>query len=242
MIQNMVHGLFELLYPPHCIICKASLTADSPHPYVCPECDHTLKPNHPPFCPKCSRFLGAHPESALCGACRRHPPQFDFAWSGCLYTDHLKKMIHDFKYHQRTYLKKYLAHCMIDFIKKYNLDIQQFDFLLPIPLAATKLRERGYNQSCLLAQELKQTYKIPLAPQTLIRIKDTKAQVQLSQKERWTNMHGAFRIKNSRTIINRNILLIDDLLTTGATASHAAQTLKEAGADRVGVLTVAIAE
>jgi ComF family protein len=128
---------------------------------------------------------------------------------------------------------------MATFIRTYQLDIAQFDALIPIPLSATRLRERGYNQSGLLAQGISEAFHIPVFENSLTR-RHTRHQTLLNEKERWTNIQGAFTIKFSKNINNRNILIIDDLLTTGATASEAARTLKKCGAQTVGVLTLAI--
>ncbi|MCK5180025.1 MAG: ComF family protein [Candidatus Omnitrophica bacterium] len=131
---------------------------------------------------------------------------------------------------------------MIAFLETYRLDIKQFEKIVPIPLFPSRLRERGYNQSRLLAEEIGQRYKIDLSLNNLVRARETKHQARLSEKERWTNICGAFRIKDSAKFSGKNILIIDDLLTTGATASEAAHTLKDAGAKTVGILTLAIKE
>ena len=131
---------------------------------------------------------------------------------------------------------------MINFIDKYSLDIEQFDYLTPIPLHPTRKRERGYNQSLLLAYKISKTYNISLNINFLIKTKNTKNQSLLSKKERWTNITGAFKIKNSNEVKNKSILIIDDLLTTGATSSEAAKVLKSAGAKTVGVFTLAGAQ
>jgi ComF family protein len=139
-------------------------------------------------------------------------------------------------------LRKLLAKLMTDFIDAYRFDIHQFDLIVPIPLFPTRLRERGYNQSRLLAEELSRKYRIALSLSDLARIRPTEHQTLLNEKERWTNISGAFRIKNLLAFRGKNVLIIDDLLTTGATASEAARTLKDAGAETVGVLTLAITE
>jgi len=149
-------------------------------------------------------------------------------------------MLLSFKYHQRPYLRHQLADHMISFIQSYNLDINQFDSIVPIPLFSSKLRERGYNQAQLLAQIIAQKYKINLSGDNLIRVKNTSSQSSLSQKERWTNIHGAFRIKYSYAFRGKALLLIDDLMTTGSTASEAAGVLKSCKASKVGILTLAI--
>lgn len=131
---------------------------------------------------------------------------------------------------------------MVIFLETYHLDIKQFEYIAPIPLFPSRLRERGYNQSQLLAEEVSRKYNIRLSMNNLVRIRATEHQTSLSEKERWTNIYGAFRIKNLAEFSGKNILVIDDLLTTGATASEAARTLKDAGAKTVGVLTLAITE
>jgi len=130
---------------------------------------------------------------------------------------------------------------MASFIREYHLDIGQFDWVAPIPLHPSKLRERGFNQSLLLAEQLCRNFDKKLRPDVLLKVRQTKNQAELSQKERWTNMEGAFRIKRSEKVSGKNILLIDDLLTTGATASEAARALKENGAQKVAVYTLAVA-
>jgi len=131
---------------------------------------------------------------------------------------------------------------MCQFIEKYSLDIEQFDQITAIPLYATRLREREFNQSEILAKMIGEKFNIPYYKNILKRQHHTISQTTLSQKERWTNLSEAFRIKNSSIVSNKNILIVDDLLTTGATASEAARILKENGAATVGILTLAIVE
>lgn len=239
VLREMVRGLYHLVYPPHCLICKSHLHDCPPTQILCLPCRHSIATNLPPFCPKCSRSLGERPAQPRCNGCRRHPPLFDFAWSACLYEAPLKTLIHQFKYSQKTRLRFLFTELMIAFIRAYQLDIAQFDALVPIPLSSTRLRERGYNQSALLAKGISRAFHIPVLEGCLAR-RHTRHQTLLNEKERWTNIHGAFTMKSSQKINNINILIIDDLLTTGATASEAAKMLKKSGAQTVGVLTLAI--
>lgn len=128
---------------------------------------------------------------------------------------------------------------MIDFINRYQLDIHQFDALLCVPLSTTRQRERGFNQAQLLAEIISHHFNIALITKSAKKISATANQAQLSLKNRFTNLNGAFRITSQREIFGKNILIIDDVLTTAATASELAKTLKCAGAKRVGVLTLA---
>ncbi|MBU1997000.1 MAG: hypothetical protein KKF78_07575 [Candidatus Omnitrophica bacterium] len=122
------------------------------------------------------------------------------------------------------------------------MDIEQFDLIMPIPLHPARKRERGYNQSFLLASKISKSFNINLNINLLIKVKNTKNQSLLSKKERWTNITDAFKIKNPNAVKNKSILLIDDLLTTGATSSEAAKVLKISGAKTVGVFTLAGAQ
>ncbi|MBF0479627.1 MAG: ComF family protein [Candidatus Omnitrophica bacterium] len=148
--------------------------------------------------------------------------------------------MHRFKYQGNLFLKHEFTRLMICFLETHQFDIKQFDLIMPVPLHPAKMRERGFNQSEILAQIISKKYDIPLYNKSLIRVKNTKTQTLLDQKERWTNLKGAFRIKHSKNLNFKNILIIDDLLTTGATVSEAGRMLKLAGAGTVGVLTLAI--
>jgi len=249
MLYGLVQGFIDLVYPPKCCLCKKIFIPQYKKNYsysyvkpraniLCPDCFNRIKFNFPPFCVKCSRHLGKVVKHNHCPTCRANPPSFDFAWSACIYDAALKKLVHDFKYNQKTLLRHVLPQKIITFINKYNFDIAQFDCIVPIPLSKTRMRERGYNQSLLLAEKISCYYQIPLCKNNLIRIKNTKPHASLHQKERWTNIKAAFKIKNSCEFKNKNVLLLDDLLTTGATCSQAAFVLKECGAKIVGVLTL----
>jgi len=236
-----MHGISHLLYPPNCFLCKTYIHPDFPNSVLCRLCFQSITLNKPTFCPKCSRHMGEHPTRVLCRECHFFRPHFDFAWGCCQYNNTIKKLIYSFKYGQKTLLRKPLVEAMTAFVNAFHLDIDQFDSFLPIPLYSARQRERGFNQAEILAKDLGQYFSKPLLKHSLKRIRSTKSQAILSKKERWTNIYSAFRIKNSNTIKDQNILLIDDLLTTGATASEAARTLKDAGARRVSVLALAIA-
>ena len=129
---------------------------------------------------------------------------------------------------------------MLSFIENYQIPLNNFDVIIPIPLSGARYRERSYNQSELLAQILAEQLSLPLCHDSLIKIRHTAYHAHLTEKERWTNIRGAFKIKHPRRCSKRSILLVDDLLTTGATASEAALALKEHGAKSVGVMALAI--
>ena len=129
---------------------------------------------------------------------------------------------------------------MSSFLKDHSVAMNQFDIIVPIPLHKARLRERGYNQSQLLCENISKEFRLQQSVGNLIRKRPTKNQAFLKEKERWTNIEGAFTIKDSSQFSDKSVLIVDDLLTTGATASEAARTLKRAGAKKVSVLTLAI--
>lgn len=238
MFRDALRQLLDCLYPPVCPVCRSLFTSDKPS--LCFNCQNLIKKNKPPFCARCSRYLADSPHR-FCRECRRRKPRFDYAWASAIYDDHMKNLIHLFKYGQKTALRHSFVDLLSSFIDTYSLNIQRFDYVVPIPLHSTRLRERGYNQSQLLAEGISQKFRIALSCNNIQRIRHTPNQALLTRKERFTNIQGAFRISRPLQFKNRNCLLIDDLLTTGATASETARVLKAAGAKKVGLLTVAIA-
>ena len=127
---------------------------------------------------------------------------------------------------------------MIDFAHNF-LDMKSIDFIIPVPLSTLKLRQRQFNQAYLLAKPLAYAFSKRLENRSLLRIKSGPAQVNLSRAERLKNVRGAFRVKNTHLLENKNILLIDDVLTTYATVNECARVLRNRGVNRVDVFTLA---
>jgi len=169
------------------------------------------------------------------------PRSFDRAWASLLYNEELGRLLFRFKYGQKTALRHFFSEAMMSFIATYHLPIEQIDLIVPVPLHPSRQRDRGFNQSELLAERLADNFQISLSRNNLKRVRPTRFQARVSQKERWTNVEGAFRIKSPIEFAEKNVLLIDDLLTTGATSSEAARVIKAAGGQQVFVLTLAIA-
>jgi ComF family protein len=212
MLQAFLQGAFELIFPDNCLLCRQFLNSR-----------HQRQ-----LCPKCL------------GSLVFNPGPFEHAWSVCLYNETAQKLLHAFKYNSKTSLCKTFVPLMINFIDRHHIPLQEFDLITPIPLHPVKLRERGYNQSALLSLGLSRHYGILHTENVLIRQKMTPTQTELGAKQRWTNMEGAFRIKNPTDVDGKSVVLVDDLFTTGATVHNAAETLKTAGAAKVEVLTFSI--
>ena len=237
MFKTLYTGLQDLLFPHNCLLCRTYIT-DPTTKIICSSCHHSLKINQPPFCTLCSRSLTKKDGlSGQCRHCTHHKPEFDVAYGAYQYNEPMKKLIHYFKYYGKTSIRLLAADYIKHFCHTYYININRFDLIIPMPLHPTRYRERGFNQSTLIAMSLSQHVE----KDTLLRVKNTHYQSHLGQKDRWTNITGAFKMNPLLTVENKSILLIDDLLTTGATASEAAKTLKKAGAVHVGILTLAIA-
>lgn len=239
-ISGLIHGIIDIVYPKICHACKKKIPGLSIDETVCVECWAKIKKNTPPFCYSCGRSLKNKKSlKNTCLDCIKKPPRFDRAFSPCFYEGVIKELIHAFKYKKNDYLGITLAGLMINFIKEYNIPMRFIDLIIPIPLYKTKLREREFNQAFVLSGYLGAEFNKEVSAKKLLRDKNTKTQAELKDNERFSNVDKCFSVPQKNAVKNRNILIIDDVLTTGATASEAALTLKNAGAKIVYVLTLA---
>ncbi|MFA6378478.1 MAG: ComF family protein [Candidatus Omnitrophota bacterium] len=238
--MNFFHSFLDLVYPPQCLLCQAK--PSDKLKILCDVCHEAICFNTPPFCKKCSRHLLAPGEHTLCPQCRKRIPDFDMAWSATIYNEPMKHLLHLFKYQRKTTLKYLLTDLICTFLEQYHIPIQTFDYLVPIPVHPTKQREREFNQTQLIAELLAKRFHRQISINNLIRVKHSRPQAVLEEKERWTNIKDAFRIRHSFSFKNKSILLIDDLMTTGATACEAAKVCKQAQASSVGILTLAVGQ
>lgn len=224
MLQGLLDGAVELFFPDNCLLCREYLNSRHQR-QICPSCQASLAFNPMPYGRPVSRENCA----------------FEQAWPVLIYNETGHKLLHAFKYGAKISLQKTFVPLMVEFIRRHRLPVGEFDCMTPIPLHPSKWRERGYNQSALLSLGLSGSLGVAHTETLLSRVKRTQSQTELGAKQRWTNLDGAFKIKNSTEAVGKNILLVDDLLTTGATAHYAAAALKAAGAVKVGLLTLFVA-
>lgn len=240
MLRRWIDSLTQIIYPRICLACKNKIDGANKDAFVCPSCWEKAERNLPPFCGSCGRQLKkAHFPKNICPACSRTTFYFDRAFSPYVYSQTLKELIHEFKYKGKDYLGQMLGGLMIEFIKEYNVPVEYVDLIIPVPLHKSRLREREFNQAEVLAQALGAEFKKELLTKGLRRIRSTKTQTELPAHERALNVKGSFQVTDPSVIKNKNILLVDDVLTSGATSSEAAKALKDAGANIVFVLTLA---
>ena len=241
MLRHFINTIVDIVYPATCIVCRNRLKAKpSIDNLVCLECWVKIKRNLPPFCLRCGRqLLLNNVTKNICPGCIRKQLHFDRAFSPCAYEGVIKELIHEFKYKNKDYLGLTLSKLMIEFIEEYNLPMDLIDFIIPVPLHNTRLREREFNQAQILSNHIAGEFNKEVSNDNLRRIRHTDTQTGLEDAQRFLNVLGSFSVNRVQDIKGKNILLVDDVLTTGATSSEAAFVLKNAGANIVFVLTLA---
>ena len=232
------HALIDFFFPPKCLFCGSSL-GELPDDHPCPLCTERIKVFPHPRCPCCGLGFGDTPgEDHLCSQCLTEERYFTRARAIGPYEGLMADAIHRFKYQGASRLAKPLGTFLAEY-KDPEFPFSDFDRILSVPLHPRRLRQRGFNQSLLLARCVSRTHSIPLDFTTLRRTRHTEPQTQLSGSERQKNIRGAFEVRRPEAISEKHILLIDDVFTTGSTVQECAKVLLKAGAKRVDVLTLA---
>jgi ComF family protein len=239
--RQLADALLNLLYPQSCFVCDAPVVRQQ-ECGICDGCwERVLALRiEPPVCPSCGLpFHGFDPGSAhLCADCISDPPLFAGARSFGYYEEELSRVVREFKFHGRRHLAALLGPLLAGAVlSAWNRD--QIDLLCPIPLHPRRRRERGFNQSELLASSVSDLLAVPVSRDLLRRTRHTPPQVGLTDPERTRNVRGAFSCPRPSLAAGRRILLLDDVMTTGATLRSAASALLAAGALRVGAVTLA---
>lgn len=234
-IKDRKEELLDLIFPKTCFGCKKRLSPIA-EIYICPLCLNKICKLQPPFCKTCGRPV--EPLSERCPDCTGQNFYFSRGFTSNLYEGLIKDCIHNFKYNSYTYLGGTLAFFMADFAKRY-IDIDKIDAIASIPLHWQRKRDRGFNQSAILAEILSKNFRIPYTSTGLSRIKSIQPQVELPRKERISNVLDVFKVKNPKKILDKRILLIDDVFTTGATFNECSRVLMECGAKDVWVFSLA---
>jgi ComF family protein len=236
-IGNLSGTIFSLVFPDECRLCEQPLRHLSSVP-VCPSCLLLPQPlQAASFCRFCrTPFVDSYPldEYDLCTVCRESQVNFDATYSFGSYEGPLRNLIHLFKYAKIESLALPLSRFLI---RAMPLD-QRFDVIMAMPMHWRKRWERGFNQADLLARPLAKRYGVKLAT-NLRRRRYTRSQAGLTQTQRQENLKNSFCVRKAEQIAGKRVLLVDDVLTTGATLRAAASALKAARAAHVSALTLA---
>ena len=217
----------DLLFPQHCLGCG------NEGELICRRCRNALPRIHPPLCPKCGKPQAS---GILCPACISWESSIDSIRSPFKFEGIIREAIHQYKYNNLRSLTGSFGLLLKDYWRKEPLPV---DLVVPVPLHPRRLKERGYNQSALLAVEFGKIFHLPVAPSALTRIKYVIPQAQTkSAAERRENLKQAF-ISRDVSLADKRVLLIDDVSTSGATLDACAEALKTAGSKSVLGLVLA---
>ncbi len=220
-----------IFFPSVCFICERKIKEG----ILCQSCFEKIVFLTPPLCKMCS--LPVNPETNLCRNCRNKYFFYDQLISVALYQNPLSSLIHLFKYKEYAFLKKFFTSLMVTHLKRIGFDFIPYNLIVNVPSHPLRIREKGYNQSQLLAEELSLSLNIPHSKNTLICTKYYKTQTQFNFRERIINIKGKFYAQGDLT--GKNIILVDDVVTTKATVSECSKVLKEKGASSITVITLA---
>lgn len=226
----------NFLFPPRCMACGVDVDA---HPSFCRDCFQQIRLISDPCCSLCGLpFEYDLGQGALCGMCMHDAPPYDMARAAMHYDDLSRNLITRLKYGDRS--EAVAAHARQLLRAGHGL-LSQADVIIPVPLHVRRLMQRRFNQSAMLAHALGDISDHPVWPDALIRIRYTKPQAGLLRRERLRNVTGAFRANHryASQLRGRRVLLVDDVMTTGATINACSDTLRAAGAVHIGVLTLA---
>ena len=199
---------------------------------LCPECEKTSVKLGTDICGKCGRVLAN--EAEFCDTCIRNERAFVRARSCYVYEGAPKKFVYRLKFGGRRYLAAFIAEAMVD---RYLDCGFECDCVVAVPLSAKRKRKRGYNQAELVAEELSSRLKLPLIDGALVKTKENKPQTKLTRREREENVRGVYEVTSPETFKGRRVLVVDDVMTTGATLGEVSRVLYKAKARSVEALT-----
>lgn len=233
MTGRMAYQLYRLfwtgldwLYPPTCGGC------DRRGERWCENCQNSIDMIRPPLCPRCGQN---QPEEMYCNRCLHTPPNYQALRSWATFGGNIRNALHRLKYRKDVSLGEALSQPLYNYFMRLNWSI---DMIIPVPLGAARLVERGYNQAELLARPLALACGVSIRSNALWRAKETRSQVGLSAVSRRLNVADAFLAKPA-LVNGKKILIVDDVTTTGATLDSCAAALLAAGAQTVFGLTLA---
>jgi ComF family protein len=240
LVVRVCESLLNAVFPRSCVGC--GLSRKNGGDYLCGLCRDDIFVIDDPLCNTCGIPADIdydYPaEGFECGWCRKGGYRFDRARSLGLYDSVLKELIHFYKYRNQPgaideiepFLRDYFGTCREEY-RGY--------WVASVPLHVKKLKERGFDQSFVLAHKISEILELPLLVRSLERVRETLPQTRKNREERLNNVRGAFEVVDAEAVLDKNILLIDDVFTTGSTVNEVTRVLKKAKAGCVQVFTLA---
>ncbi len=214
-MNKILGNLLNLIYPPVCGIC-GKINKE----YLCKKCEIKIK------------------EYVISSIRKSKHTYFDEIYCELRYKDIVRDNIIKYKFQNKAYLYKTFSKIILNNKKTCGF-LKKYDIIIPVPISKKRKILRGYNQSCLIAYEIAKYLNLKCEDKCLIKQKDTIEQSKLNKQQRKINLKGAYKVINKQNLTDKNVLIIDDIYTTGSTVNECAKVLKEAGAKKIGVLTIA---
>ena len=237
-IKPWLEATLGFVYPEVCQLC-GSQRATAEEGYVCSHCWQGVQFIKPPFCERCGvPYEGEITTRFECSNCREMDLQFRFARSAVVADGVALEVIHRYKYQCALWFEPFLVDLLLRAATP-ELRPEDWDMIVPVPLHPTKQRAREFNQAERLAVRLGATFGIPVNTRAIRRVSPTRTQTQLTREQRAANVRKAFAPCHGASLSDARVIVLDDVLTTGATTSACARVLRQAGAADVGVWTVA---
>lgn len=231
MLRDYLQAFKDVIFPRLCFCCEIKILQG----FLCAECQERINFTQIFSCRACGR-LTIHNKTGICAGCVDKELPYNQLVSAVAYAPPITELIHFFKYKNGSYLIDFFGPLLINHIKKTGFTAQNYDFITPVPIHPSKLKERGYNQSQLIAQTLANYFKKPLKNDIIFETKYHKSQTKFKNAQRGKNILGAFQVK--KDLSGKKIILVDDIFTTGATVKACAQALKDNGAREILVITL----
>lgn len=238
ILYEYIDTFLNFIFPRniYCILCGKPVDRDEKYS-ICDECKTNLKFIEGKTCEKCGKPISEFHMERKCHECINNYRFFTKAISCIEYDDISKKIIYDLKYNKKRYISYHIAEIMYDRLKEEEMNC--FDIIIPVPLHPTKEKNRSFNQASIIGKYLSRMTNIRIDNKTLIRSKNTITQNMLTREQRRKNLEHAFNVVKRNDIIDKSILIIDDIYTTGATINQCSKVLIENGARSVYAVILA---
>lgn len=232
MLSLWKEALKNIFFPRICFICEKPISTG----FICKSCYGKIKFLNPPLCKMCSTPIPGE-TNRVCKRCKNKLFFYDQLISTTVYAQPLISLLHLFKYKQNFFLKDLFSYIIVTHLKSIGFEVNEYDFILSVPAHPLRMREREYNQTELLGKDVAEYLNLPFRKDILYCTKDHKSQTKVPLEKRVLNIQGVFYAE--KDISGKNVILIDDVVTTSATVSECSKVLKQKGARKITVITLA---
>lgn len=240
VIEDWIEAVLNLIYPRSikCMLCENELFDKEPYS-LCETCLSNLYFLNNAVCNCCGRLLGEMATIEICIDCKEEMPLFEKNISVVLYNEISKKLIYQLKYGDARYVAYHLGTLMSEKLELEQEIKSKVDFIIPVPISNERIGERGFNQATLIAEFISERAGLEVKEDLVKRVKHTPPQTKLNRLERKENLKDVFKVVEPEMLLGKNVLIVDDVITTGTTINEIAKELIKMGAYEVYGLTFA---